>query len=55
MDKGRAIKIGIAAVILIVAAVLIFRSLSGGGETPDVPPGPEPIGSIPSVNLLPVA
>lgn len=35
MDKGKAIKLGIAAVILIVAAFFIFRAVSGGGDSID--------------------
>lgn len=37
MDKGKAIKIGIAVVALIIGAVLIIRSLAGGGEEADIP------------------
>lgn len=52
MDKGKAIKLGVAAVILIVAAVLIFRSLSGGqGGSPE---GEERLGATPT-DLLPLA
>lgn len=53
MDKGKVIKIGVAAVVLIVAAYLIFRSLAGGAET-GAPEGEERLGAAP-VHLLPLA
>jgi len=53
MDKGRAIKIGVAAVVLIIAAVLIFRSLSGGAAA-GPPEGEERLGATPT-DLLPLA